>query len=126
MSCQTCVPYCTTIPDCLTSLGVVLSEVDTDVVVTITDKFKNDYQWVGVTESNGLYVLDLQEEDIPELLLNPFAGEFTLIARDVAGEIVPFTDGVNFFECATFNVKATYPKKTTHYIDPENKFPSYS
>lgn len=126
MTCKDCIPYCTTIPDCLTSLGIVLSEPEIEVYIIIEDKFRNQYTWEGVTESSGLVIIDLQKEGIPELLLNPFAGKFILmVIKDSNDELVPLTDGVKEYECVEFSVKANFPKKTTHYIDPENKYPAY-
>ncbi len=111
--CKTCFRICDPVPDCLSTLAILTSQVDSELIVKLIDKFNNFYQSNVLSESSGLIVLDLENEEIfPKALINPYAGQFKLIVEK-DGVIAPFIiDTVTYdcliFECAVYNPKLTY------------------
>ncbi len=109
---------CKPIPDCLETLNIQTLSLDADVIVVILDKFGRRYKQQITTASNGLAVIDLQEEEsFPEALLNPYSGIFFLVVEDMVGNTIPFViDGVSY-DGLQIEVQNVMPKKTSFYID---------
>lgn len=75
MSCQNC--YEVRIPECPSSLTVLAQlDVNSDFVVTITDKFNKRFTQEVTTDSNGSFEIDLT--DIPAGTFNRHAGNFRI------------------------------------------------
>ncbi len=117
MDCKNCFRIWEPVADCINTLLVATNEPDADLIITITDKFDNIYINEITSESSGIVVLDLADEDIyPEQLINPYAGQFKLtISKD--GEILPFVVNNINYDCLIFECKTTFPKETTYTID---------
>lgn len=109
---------CKPIPDCLETLNIQTLQLDTNIIAVILDKFGRRYAQPVSTASNGLAVIDLEDEDIfPEFLLNPYSGIFFLIIEDMVGNIIPFViDGVSY-DGLQLEVQNITPKKDSFYID---------
>lgn len=116
-NCKSCYRVCDPIPDCLTSLAIMTDQVDSDLIIQIIDKFDNIYLAEITSESSGIVILDLSNENIyPVGLINPYAGQFKLIVTK-DGEIVLFTINTIDYDCLIFECTVYNPKETTYTID---------
>lgn len=117
MSCNNCYTICQQVPDCLETLGIVTDQPDTSVTVEITDKFNHKYKFIDITESSGLINLDLTNEDLPEQLINPYAGQFIVKVLDDENEAIPFTIAGIEYSCLIIESRQTLPKVTSYTVD---------
>jgi hypothetical protein len=105
---------CQKVPDCLTELGIITPVEDSEITLTITDKFKKEYKTTDETESNGLILIDLS--DFPEGLLSPYAGNlFVTVYQE--GQLVPFIIGGTAYDGLMFSCADVTPVQENYTID---------
>lgn len=105
---------CQKVPNCLTELGIITPVEDSEITLTITDKFKKEYKTIGETEPNGLILIDLF--DFPDGLLNPFAGNF-LVTVYQEGQLVPFIIDGTAYDGLMFSCADVTPVQEAYTID---------
>lgn len=99
--CPSCYHLCDPVPDCLETLSLqTLIESDL-ITVKIIDKFDNTYLVHGATDAMGVIDIDLVE--LPETLLNRYAGAFKIKVEN-NGVIVPFVVDETNYDCISFEI----------------------
>lgn len=102
--CQsTCYRHCEPVPSCNRYLKLQTTVVSGDVTAHITDKFGHRYSFTIETDEEGIALIDLESDFLPEGLLNPYAGDFDLRVNEMK-----FPAGDAFYECMRFNITQSF------------------
>lgn len=122
MSC--CKKYyqvCDPVPDCLSELLVKTPLSLADVVVRLIDKFNKSYNLPGTSDAEGVVTFEVSGENsiVPNALLNPYAGIFTIMFYDGTTQLTFTVDAVEY-DALRFVVGSVFPKVDTYLLDYSN------
>lgn len=106
MACETC--YHAQIPSCADEIIIDAGLTpSTNYYWVLTDKFRNKYTQDATTNISGLLVINVTD-DLPDGLLTPYSGDFTLQIFDTSDVLQEYTIDTIDYSCITISIfKAT-------------------
>lgn len=125
--CKQSFEICEPIPACIQQLVIKTPVISAQVTIRLIDKFNKIYYVTKISDSDGNITIQLVEDrsdlnniilaDLPDSLLNEYAGQFKIMAINSTGDNQQWTISGTQYDALIIEVASITPVVDSYTID---------